>query len=752
MAIEPYLRIALLTRYSLVAGLVAPLLIPLSAYLMPELLGNLLVLEDPQQLFHVTWLSLLLATFVLVSFRVTQVNAPARFADFRVSLMRYRRSASSSQTPDAEAAAKPGWRWRWLLLLAMGWSLPLWCIGHTLSDLSPRWPGTPASIALLAGLVVLGGTLVALVVLMLLTAAQQLVLDPAVVSADLLPLENWGWFAQLKQIRIPWLTIVERTLAGLLKFLGPGYTQRQNGSDVVMLSPGHAQLVLWLAIIMAFYLYSFLDIYSRHRVPSEHGQLCALFFLLLLLLLVHLVLAGVAFLLDYYRIPVSIVLLAISFISATLFDSDHVYEMNPAKSDRQAAAAQPVATLKLENVFDEWRFPKRTLVMVSAAGGGIQASAWTAQVLTGLDEIYGPDFTRSIGVVSGVSGGSVGTMFYLAGGNWSSSGPPFDAAARQKVNRDAAASSLEAAAWGIAYPDLIRSFAPFLVKQNVDRGWAIERAWESRMGQPATFGDWCEQIRAHRMPAPVFNATLAETGQRLLISPVLEEPGAAPTALEASEFFNLYPKGNPRVATAARLSATFPYVSPICRPDDASLPGDIQYHVADGGYAENGAIFTVLEWAQQLAARYGGMRDRPFDQIVIVRILPFPASDQPPPAKPNQGWTYEVLGPIDTIGNVRTASQTERNDFDLELLTAGSDSNTASPQAIPILVAAFEFRPSGNYLTPLSWHLTTSQKMEIQQTWSTLAATARTGARSNAASDGKDKRSGFAVLDRFFQR
>lgn len=746
MAFQSYLRLALLTRYSLITGLIAPVLIPLAAYVMPELLGSLLVLEDPRQLFHVTWLSLLLATFVLVSFRVTQVNAPARFADFRGPLARH--------SPAAANPESPGWRWRWLLLFALGWSLPLWCIGYTLGDLSPRWPGAPSSIAVLCGLVLLGGTFVALLVLMLLTAAQQLFLDPEIVSPDLLPLENWRWFAKLKQIQLPGVHVAERKVAGVLKSLGPGYTQSRPDSTEVMLSPGHAQLALWLAIILAFYLYSFLDIHSRHRIPSEHGKLCALFFVLILVLFVHLVLAGLAFLVDYLRIPVSVVLLLVSFASATLFDSDHVYELKPTDSGQQTLRDAAPAILKLENVFEDWQFPKRTLIMVSSAGGGIQASAWTTQVLTGLDEFYGPDFTRSIGAVSGVSGGSVGTMFYLAGGNWSGTGPPFDAAARQKVNHDSTSSSLEAAAWGIAYPDLIRTFAPFLVKQNVDRGWAIERAWESRMGQSPTLADWSERIRAHEMPAPVFNATLAETGQRLLISPVLEQPGAKPNASEDVEFFNLYSPdiANPRVTTAARLSATFPYVSPICRPDDASLPADVQYHVADGGYAENGAIFTVLQWAQKLAAKYGKMHERPFDQIVIVRIIPFPASDQPQPAEPNQGWTYEVLGPVDTISNVRTASQTERNDFDLELLTARIDSHSAAQDDIPIVVAGFEFQPSDSYTTPLSWHLTTSQKREIRQTWDELVANAARGSQTSAPAGGKDKRSGFAVLDRFFTR
>jgi hypothetical protein len=258
------------------------------------------------------------------------------------------------------------------------------------------------------------------------------------------------------------------------------------------------------------------------------------------------------------------------------------------------------------------------------------------------------------------------------------------------------------------------------------------------------------------MPVPVFNDTLVETGQRLLISTVLQEPGTAPTTSNDCEFLNLYPNGmaNPRVATAARLSATFPYISPICRPDDANLPVEIQYHVADGGYAENGAIFTVLEWARILAAKYAKARERPFDRIVIVRIIPFPASDHPQPAKANQGWTYEVLGPVDTIGNVRTASQTERNDFDLELLTGRPESDAKAAETIPIIVAAFEFRPSANYVTPLSWHLTTSQKNEIRQTWQALVPSASkiANAAVKSSPSAADKRSGFDVLDQFFRK
>src|SRR5438094_521060 len=54
--------------------------------------------------------------------------------------------------------------------------------------------------------------------------------------------------------------------------------------------------------------------------------------------------------------------------------------------------------------------PHGRVVVVASAGGGIQAAAWTARVLTGLQHEL-PEFANSIAALSGVSGGAVGTMF-----------------------------------------------------------------------------------------------------------------------------------------------------------------------------------------------------------------------------------------------------------------------------------------------------------------------------------------------------
>ena len=124
-----------------------------------------------------------------------------------------------------------------------------------------------------------------------------------------------------------------------------------------------------------------------------------------------------------------------------------------------------------------------------------------------------------------------------------------------------------------------------------------------------------------------------------------------------------------RVSTAARLSATFPYVSPISRPDKIrGLAPSERYHVADGGYVDNEGAFTVVDWIDRLLAYYRQrpLHERPFDRILVVRIQPFPIDSLPQPEL--GGPVLAAFGPARAILEVRVASQLERNRRVLEML------------------------------------------------------------------------------------
>jgi hypothetical protein len=193
---------------------------------------------------------------------------------------------------------------------------------------------------------------------------------------------------------------ITRWIARGVERLGPGYTQTNPETGEVVLAPGHSQMALWNIIVLGFYLDSYQGLLSGRHLPSDTGPFSALFFVLLLLFLLHGLLTGLAFLLDFYRVPVVVTLIVLSMLSSSLFDTEHVYQLKPPYHADVAGRPVPLPDLELTSLFDNWEAPRRTLVVVSAAGGGIQAAAWTAQVLAGLDEIYGPDFSRSVGMVS----------------------------------------------------------------------------------------------------------------------------------------------------------------------------------------------------------------------------------------------------------------------------------------------------------------------------------------------------------------
>ena len=79
-------------------------------------------------------------------------------------------------------------------------------------------------------------------------------------------------------------------------------------------------------------------------------------------------------------------------------------------------------------------------------------------------------FQNSVLAISGVSGGSVGAMFYL---RCLEAPPDDDSPAIWAQN-----SSLEAVAWGLTHPDLRRIFipGPETSWSRADRGWALERS------------------------------------------------------------------------------------------------------------------------------------------------------------------------------------------------------------------------------------------------------------------------------------
>ena len=255
-----------------------------------------------------------------------------------------------------------------------------------------------------------------------------------------------------------------------------------------------------------------------------------------------------------------------------------------------------------------------------------------------------------------------------------------------------------------------------------------------------------------QLPVAVFNATLMETGQRFVMSPVLgPRPDAAANGSAAVELLREFPSARLRVSTAARLSSTFPYVTPAVRAlvDDPALARSMiaTHHVVDGGYADNEGVVTSVDWLNRLLQIYGNgvePSSRPFDAVLLIRIHAFPSSgdrERNRSPSPLAGWRAALVGPLHAMLRVRSASQTERGDLEIRLLKQSVEraSRGSGGSGLRIESVKVAFYPPPGTRVPLSWKLTESQKRELNVAWQSIV-------------DGSHPDHPLKVIDRFFER
>lgn len=519
---------------------------------------------------------------------------------------------------------------------------------------------------------------------------------------------------------------------------GHGYIEGQH------LAYGHLAAVMFFLVAgligaAAFFLF------RPSADPNRQREAPALFYLLELVLIVVCGFSLLTFTLDYFRLPSLLLFAGFSALVYRLCGVDHYYWLKLGQGPKQNPGQKPAprqlcdSMVALDNRLQYQGKDGRTLVVVCASGGGIQASGWTSRVLTGLQEEIGKDFTRAIGLISAVSGGSVGSLYFLD--RFTPDGYADPAQLRQ-IFDSATTDSLGATGWGLCYPDLWR-FAglPFLTARPRDRGAAIDLKWKSAMANPgATLDGWAQKVLAGELPIPVFNATIVEDGRAYQLAPVSMHGDSN----RIVDFNHVFPAYDVDASTAALLSATFPYVTPITRNSnpacDPSLP---VFHVADGGYFDNFGVVSAVNWLDHVLAAQA-----PDPKIERVLFIEIDAFHEDPPALPTEadsepaGWLMAVLGPALALANVRDSSQAQRNKKDVESLREKWDGKGVRIErfkvAFPENINFYDVSLLGGsqgmtknlasklqqsvmqkkaYDPPLSWKLTKQQKQAIDLAW-----------------------------------
>jgi hypothetical protein len=128
-----------------------------------------------------------------------------------------------------------------------------------------------------------------------------------------------------------------------------------------------------------------------------------------------------------------------------------------------------------------------------------------------------------------------------------------------------------------------------------------------------------------------------------------------------------------------------------------SQGGNQPLHFADGGYYDNSGVLAAVEWL-----------DHARDQLSGHRVL-FITIDENSVAENQKGgswsWQRQIIGPIETLISTRSSCQSTRDSLESTLAVEALSALTV------VTPVKFDFIGKGSI--PLSWHLTTDQKNEI---------------------------------------
>jgi hypothetical protein len=493
----------------------------------------------------------------------------------------------------------------------------------------------------------------------------------------------------------------------LVARLGPGYGSEPTPGHPAVLHSGHRFVMIVMLIFLAAYWLSGKSTLHELRDIHDWGASgppnTVLNFLLLVLIFWSGLLAALTFLVDRFRFPVLLVLSAFLLGISYLGSSDHVF----STVELQNHDPLPTPEVAFQNA-------PEPLIVVAAAGGGIQSAAWTSRVLCGLRadrSVAG--FQNSVLAISGVSGGSVGAMFYLR-------------CLEAPVDDDSPAiwaqnSSLEAVAWGLTHPDLRRIFipGPETSWSRADRGWALERSLLKSAQFKHTQRRLADEHRNPDWPVLLLNSTDALTGDPVVFTNS-QFPVRKPIASSDHHYVRSFHQSNPGrdvfLETAARMSASFPYVSPEARPDNPpDMP--IGTHIGDGGYFDNSGVFMLSEWLKEAVSTSQPGSKR----ILILQLDAFPDSD-PPLTDKVKKWYYQVGSPITTMLTVRSEGQIVRDravgEDLLKLLNAdGYETTWMRVRYTPPPAGEMSDGVACPLDPPLSWHLTPKEQLCIEKAW-----------------------------------
>jgi hypothetical protein len=376
--------------------------------------------------------------------------------------------------------------------------------------------------------------------------------------------------------------------------------------------------------------------------------------------------------------------------------------------------------LKTKAILEKWKLKnsdpsnpskKPKLVFVNTSGGGLRSALWTFYSLQYADSVSNGKLLSHIQLISGSSGGMIGAAYvrelYLQK-QLHKIESYYDKKYLTSISNDV----LNPIAFKVATTEWLFPLQSFLLDGTYypkDRAYAFENRLEENTDNAFNkrLADYQLPEANSKIPMMVFTPCIVNDGRKMVISPqgVSYLTQNIPTskisynklfdAIEFSRFFEQQNAQQVLFSSVLRMSATFPYISPI-----VSLPSEPRIEIMDAGLRDNYGLETTLHFIKTfndwIAENTSG--------IVFIQVRD-KYKNNPIEENPQLSLIGELSKPMGSLYS---------NLFDVQDYNQNAQIQMAEEWCkSKIEVIDFQLQNEKTDHISLSWHLTNKEKKKI---------------------------------------
>jgi hypothetical protein len=354
---------------------------------------------------------------------------------------------------------------------------------------------------------------------------------------------------------------------------------------------------------------------------------------------------------------------------------------------------------------------KPKLVLINVSGGGLRSSLWTYYALSYIDSISRGQLMKHTELITGSSGGMIGAA-YLRELCMQREKNQVKRYINNTYINQISKDILNPIAFSVATSEWFVHLQRYKVgKQSFvkDRGYALEAKLNenTRVFEGKTLGDYAAAESNAEIPMMIFSPSIVNDGRKLLISPLgisylaqnipsrHFEGKQLINSLEYSRFFKDQSPQNTLFTSVLRMSATFPYISPL-----VLLPSEPRIEVMDAGLRDNFGLETSLRFLEV----FDFWISKNTSGVLIIQLrdkhMESPIDNDPPPT-----LFQSLSSPMGSFyGNLFLVQDLNQN---MEIQSADKWIKSH------VNIVRLELQNETNDHISLSWHLTHKEKRKV---------------------------------------